>query len=192
MRNKLSFLIFSFFVCSILAASAQAPPEGRWYADQGILEIGFNGWIDLPDNDKKTTLLLSPFANYFISEDFHIGLRLTYMGSIVDNDPPASDTESTFWHFLPSIGYTLALNPKIMLDFSGNAGLMIFDLSDSSASGHFIGFSYGLVGLILTPLSENIVLGIGLAISWYSWNGTNGTQYTDSDTWVPIQFSFYW
>ena len=196
----------SFLLLGLPAVFAQeAPPEeSSWYGDKGTLEIGVNGSITLPtffkysgtgapedDDDNTTMYMLSPFVNYFVMNQIHVGGAIIYIRQV--NDIPGEEYNLTMWFLLPRAGYTLRITPKFQLDFSANLGYAVMkmelegtDIIDSSS------LSYGISAMALFPLTESAVFGIGVTVVWYKID-FEGASYdaTARSTQVPFQVSFY-
>jgi hypothetical protein len=204
---KSTKMIVAFLVVFLCASAAtvyaqMAPPEGDWYGSEGTLEIGFNGSITLPtqyhyegegkpedDDDGTTTIMLSPFANYFVIDGLHVGGKFIYMGMTNDK----SDYEMTLLFFYPTVGYALALTPYIQLDLSLNLGFMTMTYSSGTYEEESSSFSWGFSGMLLFPVVQNAVFGIGVLMAWYYPEPPEGVDWTVTyrSTQIPIYMSIY-
>ena len=198
-KITVSVLIILLFL-SVQYGFGEAPPEeGSWYGDKGTLEIGFSGSITLPTeykfsgtgappdgDDGTTTIMLSPFVNYFFMNGFHAGARVIYMSMKTDTE--TYESEMTLLFLYPSAGYALAIMPNLQLDLSVNLGYMSMTMDDWDTSS----FSYGFSAMALFPVSENALFGIGVMIAWYNPE-MEGVDYTATyrSTQIPIQMSIY-
>jgi len=207
-RSLVVLLGLAFLLLGLPAVFAQeAPPEeGSWYGDKGTLEIGVNGSISFPtyvnfsgagapddDDDGTTMLMISPFVNYFIMNQIHVGGQVIYISQKKEDADPANEYEMTMVYFLPRAGYTLRLSPKFQLDLSANLGYMTIkmdsggtEIVDSSS------FSYGLSAFALFPLTESAVFGFGVTVVWYKIDFEGETfEGTARSIQLPFQVSFY-
>lgn len=197
MLINISMVIFLFAVVQSNFA------EASWYGDEGTLEVGFNGSVTLPtetsysgtgapaDSDEGTTMImLTPFFNYFIQNSLHIGAKLMYISMITDTEASYSETTLTF--FLPSVGYSLALSPNFQLDLSVNLGFMSIVYDDGTSSFDESSFSYGYSVMVLFPITENALFGIGITTAWYNPDVGESYDVTIKSTQIPFQMSIYW
>ena len=207
MSKKMAILLAVAFALALVAPfgfAQEAPPEEEsWYGDKGTFEVGLNGSITLPTHfkysgtgapddgdDGTTTIMLSPFASYFFMDHMHAGARLIYISSKTDTETEELETRIIFIY--PTVGYTLALAPKFQIDASLNLGYSSITFDDGTDKYEYSQLSYGFSAMLLSPLTESAVLGIGIIVSWYKPD-LEGVEYdvTYRSMQIPIQVSFY-
>jgi hypothetical protein len=192
-------LLLAALVIEAPFAQEAVPEQESWYGDQGTIEFGINGSIQLPtkftdapagypDDDGTTTVMLMPFGKYFFRDHVHAGAQLLLMKTTVEQEG-AEDQETSFVFFTPSIGYTFPLAPTFQLDVTANLGFSRIELQGFGDSSQF---SYGFSLMALSPLSESAVIGFGIVLTWYKPEFEGQTEdITFLTRQLPLQVSFY-
>jgi hypothetical protein len=188
----------------MMISAQSAPPEMNFtYGQKGTRELGVAGSIQLPmtvNNPPEgfpgemggTTAALQPFFKFFLMKGLHADLRLLFQGTWVEENETQAKSEQTTTIVMPSVGYTLAILPRLQLDLSVQAGMLSYRVFDDSSGADILDttISYGGSVTILSPISESAVFGTGLILNWTELN-FGSEELSILQKIITLQISWY-
>lgn len=173
------------------------------YGQKGTRELGVAGSIqlpmtvnnpptDFPDTMGGTTATLQPFFKLFLLDGLHADFRLLFQGTWVEENDAQAKSEQTTTIVMPSVGYTLAILPRLQLDLSVQAGMLSYRVFDDASGADILDttISYGGSVAILSPISESAVFGTGLILNWTELN-LGGEELSILQKIITLQISWY-
>lgn len=199
--GRATFLLFTVIAALPVVAQSAPPEPDLTYGEQGTRELGLAGSIqfpmsinnppeDYPDEMGATSIMLQPFFKLFLANGLHADVKLLYQSSYTNGSEFQDESEQTVVMILPSVGYALALLPRLQIDISLQGGVLTFtsiqggmEIQDTTPSG-------GGSLMLLSPISESAVFGAGIILNWTELD-FGSDELLILQKIIPIQISWY-